>query len=556
MSKELSHVIGRKDVTALDTTVGKLLNDAASKHGDAPALIACKQNIRWNYQQLNEKAEQFALALADLDLKKGDRIGIWSPNNVEWIVTQLATAKLGLVLVNINPAYRTSELEYALNKVGCKALVLAHRFKTSDYVAMMSEISPEIKEGKPASLALTALPSLKTLIVIGDEVPAGYLGFDNLMAQAEGRSTESLNAIEETLEADDAINIQFTSGTTGLPKGATLSHRNIVNNGFFVGEGILLTEKDKICLPVPLYHCFGMVMGVLAAVSHGSCIVLPDEAFEPVACLQAVQEEECTAMYGVPTMFNMVLDESTFADYDLSSLRTGIMAGATCPVALMNQVIEKMHMKDVTIAYGMTETSPVSFQTLIGDSLEKQTTTVGQVHPLLEVRIVDEHNNTVERGVKGEICTRGYSVMQGYWEDAEKTAEAIDEDGWMHTGDLGVIDDDGYCNIVGRLKDMIIRGGENIYPREIEEFLYLHPQIAEVSVFGVPSEKFGEEVCAWVQAKGGEALTEDAIKDYCKGKIAHYKVPRYIRLVDEFPMTVTGKIQKFVMRERMMKELW
>lgn len=553
MGAELSHVQGRQDVSALDITVGQLLSNAAQKYEDADALIACKQGIRWSYSQLNDNAQRFAIALAELGLQKGDRIGIWSPNNVEWIVTQLATAKLGLVLVNINPAYRTSELEYALNKVGCKALVLAHKFKSSDYVAMMAEIAPDIALGRAGVLQLSNLPSLESLIVLGDEAPAGYFAFDALMASVVDKPVDGLDAIAKTLDVHDAINIQFTSGTTGLPKGATLSHHNIVNNGFFVGEGILLSEIDKICLPVPLYHCFGMVMGVLAAVSHGACIVLPDEAFEPQACLQAVQDEQCTAMYGVPTMFNMMLDANDFDDYDLSSLRTGIMAGATCPVTLMNQVIEKMHMQDVTIAYGMTETSPVSFQTSIGDSLEKQTSTVGRVHPLLEVRIVDEHNATVLRGEKGEICTRGYSVMQGYWEDAEKTVEAIDSAGWMHTGDLGVIDQDGYCNIVGRLKDMIIRGGENIYPREIEEFLYTHPQIAEVSVFGVPSEKFGEEVCAWIQLKSGENLDEDAIKDYCKGKIAHYKIPRHVRLVDEFPMTVTGKIQKFVMRDRMMQ---
>lgn len=554
MSTELSHVIGRKDVSLLDQTVGSLLSQAAEQYPQAEALVSPAQGIRWTYEQLNQKADQFALALMDMGLVAGDRIGIWSPNNVEWILTQVATAKLGLILVNINPAYRTSELEYALNKVSCKALVLAHRFKTSNYVDMMAEIAPEIPSSEAGNLNSFVLPHLKNLILIGKEHPAGYQLFDDVLASVAGQSVEAVHAIEKTLSADDAINIQFTSGTTGQPKGATLSHSNIVNNGFFVGEGILLTEQDRICLPVPLYHCFGMVMGVLAAISHGACVVLPGEAFDAISCLETVESERCTAMYGVPTMFNVMLDEPRSQDFDLSSLRTGIMAGATCPVALMNRVIEQMHMKDVTIAYGMTETSPVSFQTLIGDSLEKQTTTVGQVHPLLEVRIVDEDENTVPRGSKGEICTRGYSVMQGYWGDEERTAETV-KDGWMHTGDLGVIDNDGYCNVVGRLKDMIIRGGENIYPREVEEFLYHHPDIVEVQVFGIPSEKFGEETCAWIQLKPGAQLDSDAVKEHCKGKIAHYKVPRFIRFVDEFPMTVTGKIQKFVMRDQMVEEL-
>lgn len=554
MSTELSHVIGRKDVSLLDQTVGNLLSQAAEQYPQAEALVSPAQGIRWTYEQLNQKADQFALALMNMGLVAGDRIGIWSPNNVEWILTQVATAKLGLILVNINPAYRTSELEYALNKVSCKALVLEHRFKTSNYVDMMAEIAPEISSSEAGNLNSFVLPHLKNLILIGKEQPAGYQLFDDVLASTVGQSVEAVHAIEKTLSADDAINIQFTSGTTGQPKGATLSHNNIVNNGFFVGEGILLTEQDRICLPVPLYHCFGMVMGVLAAISHGACVVLPGEAFDAISCLETVESERCTAMYGVPTMFNVMLDEPRCKDFDLSSLRTGIMAGATCPVALMNRVIEKMHMKDVTIAYGMTETSPVSFQTLIGDSLEKQTTTVGQVHPLLEVRIVDENENTVPRGSKGEICTRGYSVMQGYWGDEERTAEAVKE-GWMHTGDLGIIDDDGYCNVVGRLKDMIIRGGENIYPREVEEFLYHHPDIVEVQVFGIPSDKFGEETCAWIQLKAGVELDSDAVKEHCKGKIAHYKIPRYIRFVEEFPMTVTGKIQKFVMRDKMIEDL-
>lgn len=555
MSSQLSHVIGRKDVALLDTTIGDLLSKAAEQFPLREAIVDRLRGVRWSYAELNQKAEQFAVALLNMGLEVGDRVGIWSPNNIEWIITQLATAKAGLILVNINPAYRSSELEYALNKVSCKALVLEHKFKTSNYVEMMNDIAEEIPSASPGKLNSATLPHLKHLVLIGEQAQPGYTLFSDLMASAEGHSTQVITDLAPRLNADDAINIQFTSGTTGQPKGATLSHRNIVNNGFFVGEGIEMTEQDRICLPVPLYHCFGMVMGVLAAVSHGACIVLPDEAFEASTVLEAVVAEQCTALYGVPTMFNMVLDHEDFGSYDVSSLRTGIMAGATCPVVLMNRVIAEMHMNDVTICYGMTETSPVSFQTLIGDSLEKQTTTVGRVHPLLEVRLVNENNETVPRGEKGEICTRGYSVMNGYWEDEEKTLEAIDSDGWMHTGDLGIIDAEGYCMIVGRLKDMIIRGGENVYPREVEEFLYHHEAIAEVQVFGLPSEKFGEEICAWVQLKPGQELSEEGIQNYCKGKIAHYKVPRHYRFVEEFPMTVTGKIQKFIMRDTMIKDL-
>ncbi|WP_299768395.1 AMP-binding protein [uncultured Pseudoteredinibacter sp.] len=551
----ISHVVGRQDVSLIEQTIGSLLTEAAQKYPEREAIVACQQGVRWNYRELNQQAEQFAIALLEMGLEPGDRVGIWSPNNIEWVITQLATAKAGMVLVNINPAYRSSELAYALNKVECKALVLEHRFKTSNYVEMMAELAPEISQRGDQQLQSEGLPHLRELILIGKEAQSGYHLFSEALQSAQGKSSQRLESLATTLQADDPINIQFTSGTTGHPKGATLSHKNIVNNGYFVGEGIELTEQDRICIPVPLYHCFGMVMGVLAAISHGSCIVLPDEAFEAKTVLNAVQNEKCTALYGVPTMFNMVLDDENFSRYDLSSLRTGIMAGATCPVVLMNRVIAEMHMKDVTICYGMTETSPVSFQTLIGDSLEKQTTTVGQVHPLLEVRIVDENNQTVARGEKGEICTRGYSVMHGYWNDEEKTQEAIDVEGWMHTGDLGIIDSDGYCMIVGRLKDMIIRGGENVYPREVEEFLYHHEAIAEVQVFGIPSERFGEEVCAWVQLKPGAELSEDDIKEYCKGKIAHYKVPRYYRFVEEYPMTVTGKIQKFVMRDEMIQSM-
>ena len=550
-----SYVAGTSDTPLLFKTVGAALDDAAAEFGDRPALIVPHQGVRYSYHELREKAETVAANLLSLGLNPGDRVGIWSPNRAEWVVTQFATAKAGLILVNINPAYRLSELEYALNKVGCKALVLAEKFKSSDYVAMVRELAPEIDDSSPNELSAKRLPELKSAIVIAETPPAGFLGFNALTRPASSDAQEKLAELQPTLQPDDPINIQFTSGTTGHPKGATLTHHSIVNNGYFVAERQSFTEKDVLCIPVPLYHCFGMVMGVLGCVTHGSAIVLPGEAFEPESVLAAVEAEKCTALYGVPTMFIAELEHAGFSRFDLSSLRTGTMAGSPCPIEVMKRVISDMHMSEVTIAYGMTETAPVSFQSKKDDPLDKRVGTVGQIHPFVEVKIVDEDGRTVGRGEQGELCTRGYSVMQGYWADEERTTEAIDSAHWMHTGDLATMDEDGYVNITGRLKDMIIRGGENIYPREIEEFLYTHPAVQDVQVFGVPDDRMGEEVCAWILLREGEQATDEDVRGFCKGQIAHYKVPRYIRFVSEYPMTVTGKIQKFEMRNAMRDEL-
>ena len=471
------------------------------------------------------------------------------------MVTQFATAKAGLILVNINPAYQLVELEYALNKVGCRALITARSFKSSDYVAMINTLAPELASSDPGRLKADRLPELRTVIGIGSAPAAGMFGFESVCGMGGKTERERLSGLKDTLQFDDPINIQFTSGTTGLPKGATLTHHNILNNGYFLGEGMHFGEEDKVCIPVPLYHCFGMVIGNLACITHGSAMVLPGEGFDPLETLKTAAQERCTALYGVPTMFIAELDHPEFANFDLSNLRTGMMAGAPCPIEVMRRCIKDMHLSEMTIGYGMTETSPVSTQTLIGDSLEKQTGTVGRVHPHVEIKIIDLEGRIVPRGETGEFCTRGYSVMLGYWGDAEKTSEAIDANGWMHTGDLATMDEDGYCKIVGRIKDMVIRGGENIYPREIEEFLYRHPSVQDVQVFGVPDERYGEELCAWIQLRSGASLSEDDVKAFCAGQIAHYKVPRHIRFVDDFPMTVTGKVQKFVMRERMAEEL-
>ena len=549
-----AHVRGAATPPLREETIGAALTAAAERWPDGEALVSVHQNIRWTFAEINEKAEALAAGLFSLGLRRGDRLGIWAPNCAEWTLTQFATAKAGIILVNINPAYRLSELEYTLNKVGVKALVTPERFKTSDYVAMVNELAPEIARAAGA-ISSARLPHLKHAIQIGGTPAKGWLGFDGIAGLA---STEDRRAIAGTageLDARDPINIQFTSGTTGLPKGATLSHFNILNNGFFVGRSIGLKEGDRLCIPVPLYHCFGMVMGNLGCLTHGATMVYPAEAFEPLAVLQAVESERCTGLYGVPTMFIAELGHPDFAKFDLSSLRTGCMAGSPCPVEVMKRVISDMNMKDVTIAYGMTETSPVSFQTGEDDPLERRVSTIGRVQPHLECKVVDLDGKTVPSGTPGELCTRGYSVMIGYWDDEEKTAEAIDADGWMHTGDLAVIDAEGYGNIVGRLKDMVIRGGENVYPREIEEYLYRLPKVEDVAVVGVPDEKYGEEICAWVKLKPGESASEDEIKAFCKGQIAHYKVPRYVRFVGEFPMTVTGKVQKFQIRDAMIEEL-
>jgi fatty-acyl-CoA synthase len=521
----------------LDETIGANLERTVARLGGRPALVSCHQGLRYSYAELDAEVDRVARALIAAGLGKGDRLGIWSPNRAEWALIQYATAKIGVVLVNINPAYRTHELQYALEQSGCRMLVAAPAFKTSDYVGIVDEVR--------ASLA-----ALERVVFFDGPT------WDELLEQAFAVDGGQLRARAAELDPSDAINIQYTSGTTGFPKGATLSHRNILNNGFFVAEGCGIDERDRICVPVPYYHCFGMVMGNLAATSHGACVVLPSDAFEAGAVLEAVEAERCTALYGVPTMFIAELDHADFERFDLSSLRTGIMAGAPCPIEVMRKVIEKMHMREVTICYGMTETSPVSTQTGADDDIERRTGTVGRVHPHVEIRIADPDTGEIlERGESGEFQTRGYSVMLGYWDDPARTAEAIDADGWMHTGDLAVMDDEGYVKIVGRIKDMIIRGGENVYPREIEEFLYTHEGVADVQVIGVPDERFGEEIMAWVIPREGMAVTEDELREYCRGKIAHFKIPRYIATCSEFPMTVTGKVQKFKLREQAIEQL-
>ena len=562
-SAALSHARGSAATPLIEQTLGDFFAGMAQRQPTREALVSRHQGVRYTYAELHQAARQLASALLGLGLAKGDRIGIWSHNNAEWVLMQLATAQVGLILVNINPAYRTAEVEYALNKVGCKALVAMPQFKTSDYLGMLRELAPELAASQPGALQAARLPTLRTVVWIdvagsgvagqGDEQP-GMLRFSTLMARGDAQDAR-IDAIAAQLHNTDPINIQFTSGTTGFPKGATLTHRNILNNGFFVGEAIRLTPDDRICIPVPLYHCFGMVMGNLACVTHGCAMVYPSEAFDPAAVLQAVQSERCTALYGVPTMFIAVLDHPQFAATDFSSLRTGIMAGSPCPIEVMKRVQSQMNMREVTIAYGMTETSPVSTQSAVDDPVDRRVSTVGRVQPHLEVRIVDVENRPVPRGTVGELCTRGYSVMQGYWDDAEKTREAIDPEGWMHTGDLATMDAEGYVNIVGRLKDMVIRGGENVYPREIEEFYYRHPKVQDVQVVGVPDPRFGEVLCACVVLKPGEKATVQELQDFARGQIAHYKVPAYIEFVDAFPMTITGKIQKFLLREAMVKKL-
>ena len=554
-----SYAKGRTDVPLIEQTIGDFFANMAQRQGSRDALVSRHQGLRYSYAQLHAAARQLASALLNQGLEKGDRIGIWSHNNAEWVLMQLATAQVGLVLVNINPAYRTSEVEYALNKVGCKALVSMPQFKTSDYLGMLRELAPELMECEPGKLQSARLPTLRSVIWIdvageGAEQP-GMLRFSKLMEKGQS-DDQRIDAIAATLKNTDPINIQFTSGTTGFPKGATLTHRNILNNGFFIGECMRLTPEDRLCIPVPLYHCFGMVLGNLACFTHGSTIVYPNDGFDPITVLEAVQAEKCTGLHGVPTMFIAELDHPRFAEFDLSTLRTGIMAGSPCPIEVMKRVVRDMHLSEITIAYGMTETSPVSCQSDHETPLEKRVATVGKVQPHLEVKIVDpESGETVPHGISGELCTRGYSVMHGYWGEEAKTREAIDAEQWMHTGDLATMDAEGYVNIVGRIKDMVIRGGENIYPREIEEFLYLHPKVQDVQVVGVPDIKYGEELCAWVIVKPGMVLSEDEVREFCKGKIAHYKVPRYIRFVPAFPMTVTGKIQKFKIRDEMIELL-
>ena len=550
-----SYAHGVSTTPLLGDTIGAHFDKAAERWSERDALVVRQQNVRWSYGELKAKVDAFAAGLLALGLSPGDRVGIWSPNNAEWVITQFATAKAGLILVNINPAYRLSELDYALNKVGCKALVTAHSFKTSDYVGMLRELAPEIDRSAPGKLQAKRLPALTTLIRIGAGEARGFLRFDDVLGMGGDRHRAALAELAPKLQFDDAINIQFTSGTTGTPKGATLTHHNILNNGYFIGEAQRLTDHDRVCIPVPLYHCFGMVLGNLACITHGATMVYPSEGFDPLASLEAVEAERCTALYGVPTMFIAELGHPEFKRFDLSSLRTGIMAGSPCPIEVMKRCVSEMNMREVTIAYGMTETSPVSTQTSCDDPLERRVGTVGRVHPHVEIKIIDTNGRIVPPGTPGELCTRGYSVMLGYWGDEEKTAEAVDRAGWMHTGDLATLDADGYCNIVGRIKDMVIRGGENVYPREVEQFLFRHAKIEAVQVVGVPDLKYGEELCAWVKLKPGAAASAEDIQSFCNGQIAHYKIPRYIKFVDAFPMTVTGKVQKFLMREETIKEL-
>ena len=528
---------GPTDIPLLEETIGANLARTVAAHGSREALVARHQGVRWTYDELAERVAACAKGLIGLGLEVGDRVGLWSPNYAEWVLLQYATAEIGVILVNVNPAYRTHELQYALAQSGCRMLFAAPSFKTSDYVEMVEQVAPEV-------------PGLERAIFFWDD------DWDELVAGAGHVSDGDLAARAAGLAPGDAINIQYTSGTTGFPKGATLSHRNILNNGYFVARLQGFQPGDRLCVPVPLYHCFGMVMGNLGCTTHGATIVYPSDAFDPTHVLETIEDEQCTALYGVPTMFIAELAHPEFDRFDLTSLRTGVMAGSPCPVEVMKAAVDRMHMTEVTICYGMTETSPVSTQTLPDDSLHHRTATVGRAHPHVEIRIADPQTGaTLPRGDTGEFCTRGYSVMQGYWNDEARTAEAIDADGWMHTGDLAVMAADGYVNIVGRSKDMVIRGGENVYPREVEEFLYTHPDVEDVQVIGVPDERYGEELVAWVKRRPGATVDEEALRGFCQGKIAHFKIPRYVKFVDEFPMTVTGKVQKFKMREQSIDEL-
>jgi fatty-acyl-CoA synthase len=551
-----SYTSGISEAPLIGLTIGDMFDAIVARYPDNEALVSRHQGLRYTYRQLRDEVDRCARALMALGVEKGQRIGIWAPNCAEWTITQFATSKLGAILVNINPSYRLTEVQYALRQSGCTWLVIAPQFKTSDYTGMIHELAPELARSRLGALQAAQLPDLRAVVRLGEEPSPGMLRWTELLAMAASVTAEDLAKRQRQQEFDDPINIQYTSGTTGYPKGATLSHHNILNNGYFVTELLRFTDRDRLLIPVPLYHCFGMVMGNLGCMTHGATMIYPSGGFEPTAVLEAAQEERATAVYGVPTMFIAELNHPDFARYDLSTLRTGIMAGSPCPVEVMKQVQSLMHMSDVAIAYGMTETSPVSTQTRIGAPLAKQVGTVGQVHPHVQIKIVDpQTGQVVPVGARGELCTRGYSVMLGYWNNDEATRGAIDAARWMHTGDLATMDEEGYLNIVGRIKDMIIRGGENVYPREIEEFLYSHPKVQDVQVIGVPDEKFGEEIMAWVRLREGQTATVDEIRDYCRGKIAHYKIPRYVKFVDAFPMTVTGKVQKFLMRDESVKEL-
>ncbi len=550
-----SYVSGASAVPLLGETIGQQLDRTAARFPDRLALVVRAQKVRLTWRELHDAVDGLAAGLLAIGLAPGDRVGIWSPNNAEWLLTLLATALAGMVLVCINPAYRLHELDYALNKAGCRALVTATAFKTSDYAGMLMELLPELAHGAAGQLRAARVPSLCSVVQIGAHSLPGSFAFADVMARGGAAERARLIALAGLVQFDDPVNIQFTSGTTGSPKGATLTHHNLLNNGFLCGETMRYTEQDRLCIPVPLYHCFGNSIGVMACLTHGTAMVFPGEGFDPLAVLQTVQEERCTSLYGVPTMFIAEMAHPDFDQFDLSSLRTGMMAGSPCPIEVMRRAINLMHLTEITIGYGMTDTSPVSFQTVIDTPIERRVSTVGTIHPHMEAKVIDAEGRIVPVGTPGELCTRGYAVMLGYWDDPERTAQAIDQAGWMHTGDLATIDAEGYCAIVGRIKDMVIRGGENIYPREIEEFLYKHPDIMDVQVFGVPDAKYGEEICAWIKLRDDTSMTQEEVRAFCRDRIAHYKVPRYIRFVREFPMTVTGKMQKYLMRETMEREL-
>lgn len=554
-SGPLSYSQGLATQPLLYETIGRAFDRIVDTHPSRTALISRHQKIRLSYRQFREQVDGMAAGLVALGLEPGDRVGIWSPNCAEWAVTQFASAKAGLILVNINPAYRPQELEYCLNKVGCKALITAAKFKTSDYIGMLCDLAPELAKSAPGNLNAKSLPELRSVVRIDDDESPGFLNYAQVPSLADASHHERIASLSESLQPDDPINIQFTSGTTGAPKGATLTHFNILNNAYFAGIGLGMSHEDVMVCPLPLYHCAGMVLCNLTCATLGAAVVYPDEAFEPGSVLRSVEEEGATVLGGVPTMFLGELDHPDFSTFDVSTLRAGFIGGAPCPVELMHRIVDDLRMRDVAIVYGMTETSPVSFQTARDDELQRRVATVGRVHPHVEAKVIDDEGRTVVRGVQGEILIRGYSVMHGYWNDPEKTTEAIDRAGWMHTGDLGVMDEHDYLKITGRAKDMLIRGGENIYPREIEEHLYTHPDVSEIQVFGIPDARMGEEVCAWIRLHPGKQLDDDGVRTFCTGILAHYKIPKHIRYVEDFPMTVSGKIKKFEMRKAMMEEL-
>jgi fatty-acyl-CoA synthase len=550
-----SYSCGASTAPIIYETIGNYFDAVAERLPDTDAVVACHQDIRWTYAEFRERIDALATGLLKLGIEPGERVGVWGPNSAEWTLTQMATAKIGAILVNINPAYRLYELEYAMNKSSCRAIVSAEQFKSSKYLEMLYALAPELNDCEPGQLKSEKLPDLEIVIRMGDAKSPGMFNFADVCEAGGEKERTRLEQLKSELRPDDPINIQFTSGTTGNPKGATLTHCNILNNGYLTGAGMRLSPEDRLCMPVPLYHCFGMVLGNLACFAHGATVVYPSEVFDPLSTLQAVEAERCTALHGVPTMFVTELALPDFEKFDLSTLRTGVMAGAPCPVDVMKRVISDMNMKHILIGYGQTEVSPINHLTLPDDPVEKRVETVGRAVPWIEIKLVDDEGRVVPIGEKGEVCTRGYSVMLGYWNDEEQTRDTIDDARWLHSGDLGIMDDEGYLRIVGRIKDMIIRGGENIYPREVEEFLYTHPKIKEVQVFGVPDQKMGEEVCAWIQTEDGETLTEEDVKSFCKGQITHFKIPKHVRFVDEYPMTVTGKIQKFKMSDLMAEEL-